>query len=70
MLFYIPPVSSMPVFLEDSWALIVASAFGLLSYVVLNEGYKENLAVQIYVVRKGRNSLQAFRIMVDILFQY
>lgn len=60
----------MPVFLEDSWALIVASAFGLLSYVVLNEGYKENLAVQIYVVRKGRNSLQAFRIMVDILFQY
>lgn len=68
VLFYMPPVSSMPVFLEDSWVFIVASAFDLLSYVVLSEGYKENLAIQRYVVRKGRSILQAFWIMVDILF--
>lgn len=60
----------MPVFLEDSWVFIVASAFDLLSYVVLNEGYKENLAIQRSVVRKGRSILQAFWIMVDILFYY
>lgn len=38
--------------LEDSWALRAASTFNLLSYVVLNEGYK-NLALHTCVVRSG-----------------
>ena len=45
--------------IEENWILITVSVFSLLKYIVLAEGYEENLAAHRYVIEE-RDILIAF----------
>lgn len=53
--------------IEDNWILPSTSTFNLLQHIVLVEVYEENFLSHRNVIRKEKENLIAFQLIVNLL---